>query len=80
MLPLSALILTGPPGVGKTTVAASLARREERAVHLEADRFFFFIKSGFVEPWDPASDEQNRLVERAATAVAARLEGGELAL
>ena len=67
---MGVLILTGPPGVGKTTVAGLLAQRAERSVHLEADRFFFFIRSGFVEPWDPASDEQNQLVMRAAAGAA----------
>lgn len=75
MSPAPVLILTGPPGVGKTTVAAILARRAERAVHLEADRFFFFIRSGFIEPWDPASDEQNRLVMKTAAAAAASYAG-----
>jgi predicted kinase len=65
------LILTGPPGVGKTTVAGILARRAERAVHLESDRFFSFIRGGFVDPWDPESAEQNRLVMRTAAAAAA---------
>jgi predicted kinase len=65
------LIITGPPGVGKTTVAGILASRAERAVHLEADRFFFFIRSGFIKPWDPASDEQNQLVMKTAAAAAA---------
>jgi predicted kinase len=65
------LILTGPPGVGKTTVAGILARQAERAVHLEADRFFFFISSGFIEPWDPESHEQNQLVMKTAAAAAA---------
>ncbi|HEU4737551.1 MAG TPA: AAA family ATPase [Solirubrobacterales bacterium] len=72
---LGVLILTGPPGVGKTTVAGRLAQREQRAVHLEADRFFFFIKSGFIEPWDPASAEQNQMVMRTAAEAAARYAG-----
>jgi len=71
MSDLPVLILSGPPGVGKTTVAGILAQRAERAVHLEADRFFFFIRSGFVEPWDPASDGQNRLVMRTVAGAAA---------
>ncbi|HEU4462217.1 MAG TPA: AAA family ATPase [Solirubrobacterales bacterium] len=68
---MGALILTGPPGVGKTTVAGLLAQREQRSVHLEADRFFFFIKGGFVEPWDPASAEQNQMVMKTAAEAAA---------
>jgi predicted kinase len=68
---MGALILTGPPGVGKTTVAGILTHRAERAVHLETDRFFSFIRSGFIEPWDPESDEQNQLVMRTAATAAA---------
>jgi len=66
------LILSGPPGVGKTTVAGILAARSERAVHLEADRFFYFIRNGLIDPWLPGSDEQNRLVLGAAAEAAAR--------
>ncbi|HEY5710101.1 MAG TPA: AAA family ATPase [Solirubrobacterales bacterium] len=56
------LVLTGPPGVGKTTVAGILASRSSRAVHLESDVFFRFVRSGYVEPWKPESHEQNSVV------------------
>lgn len=56
------LILTGPPGVGKTTTAKILGGRSGPAVHLEADLFFRFIISGYVEPWKRESQDQNALV------------------
>ena len=65
------LILTGPPGAGKTTTAAILAERRDPAVPLEADAFFRFIRSGYVEPWRPESHDQNRLVMGIVADVAA---------
>jgi tRNA uridine 5-carbamoylmethylation protein Kti12 len=56
------LILTGAPGAGKTTAARALCARFDRAAHLQADVFFDFIQSGHVEPWKPASHEQNTMV------------------
>jgi len=58
------LIVTGPPGVGKTTAAEILANRSPRGVHLESDVFFRFVRAGYVEPWKPESHEQNRTVMR----------------
>lgn len=58
------LIVTGPPGVGKTTAAQILAKRSARGVHLESDVFFRFVRAGYVEPWKPESHEQNRTVMR----------------
>ena len=66
------LILSGPPGSGKTTVASLLAARRERAVHLESDAFFHFIASGYVEPWRPESHEQNQAVMAAIGEAATR--------
>jgi len=64
------LILTGPPGAGKSTTARALAAQFERAVHLEADLFFSFVRAGFVEPWEPESAQQNDVVMRSVAAAA----------
>ena len=68
------LILTGPPGVGKSTAAAVLADRFDRSVHLKADEFFHFVRASFVEPWRSESQAQNEvvmeIVGRAAAAYA----------
>lgn len=65
------LIVTGPPGVGKTTSAGILAARTTPSVHLEADAFFHFIRSGYVEPWKPESRDQNEAVMRIVAQAAA---------
>lgn len=58
----SVIILTGPPGAGKSTIAAKLARRYSKAVHLHTDDFWHYIVSGAIPPYDPASDTQNQTV------------------
>ena len=66
---------------GKTTTAAILAERSPRAAHLEADRFFAFIQSGYVEPWKPESQEQNEVVMGiVARAAAGYTDGGYLTI
>ena len=66
------LILAGAPGSGKTTVARLLAKRADRAVHIESDCFFRFIVTGYVDPWRPAAHDQNTTVMRIVADVAIR--------
>jgi len=57
------LILTGPPGSGKSTTARALASSSPTpAVHLHADDFWRFIKSGAIPPFLPAAHGQNAVV------------------
>lgn len=75
------LILTGPPGVGKTTTARIVAERSARSVQLELDAFFGFIRAGHVEPWKRESRRQNEVVMGiAAEAAAAYAEAGYFTL
>ena len=63
--------MSGPPGAGKSTIAAALASQAELGVHLESDWFFRWIRSGFVPPYLPASRAQNTLVMDLVTDAAA---------
>jgi predicted kinase len=51
--PARVIIITGPPGAGKTTTARVLAETSERAVHLESDFCFRCIRAGYIESWKP---------------------------
>lgn len=72
------LILTGPPGSGKTTTARALADEAGSSkVHLHSDDFWHFIKHGAVAPYLPEAHEQNKVVVDALAKVAqAYAEGG----
>lgn len=71
------LVVTGPPGAGKSTVASELARRRSPSALVEGDVFFAFVRGGFVPPWLPGSEQQNEVVATAAArATAAFLAGG----
>ena len=72
-----ALVVTGSPGSGKTTVGPLVADRHEPSVCLDLDRFFTTIRRGALAPWTPEAHELNRVVLQAvASAVAAFADGG----
>lgn len=69
------LILSGPPGAGKTTVALSLADRYDRVAHVQVDTLRHFITpTGFVRPHATGREQewrrQQHLAMRNAVAVA----------
>ncbi|MCP5029109.1 MAG: ATP-binding protein [Actinomycetia bacterium] len=69
---VSLLIVTGPPGSGKSTISAMLVARLSPSVLVEGDRFFGFLAEGAIEPWLPESHLQNGIVTEAAAAATGR--------
>jgi adenylate kinase family enzyme len=77
LLVSSLLVITGPPGAGKSTVAALVVARLEPSVLVEGDAFFAFVdERSFVSPWLPESQRQNEVVIDAAAAAAGRFATG----
>lgn len=68
----SLLVVTGPPGAGKSTVSSLLVRRFEHSVLVEGDRFFAFLAAGRIEPWLADAHAQNEAVTEAAAVATGR--------
>ncbi len=65
------LILTGPHGTGKSSVAEALAERYDRVAHIPVDTLRHFITpTGYVAPGKPGFDRQHALAVRNACAMA----------
>jgi cytidylate kinase len=67
------VVITGPPGSGKSTVSEELALLLSPSALVQGDEFFGFLRAGAVDPWLEGAAEQNRAVIEAAAACVGRL-------
>lgn len=66
--PAAALIVTGPSGVGKSTVSRLVATALDKSAHVRIDDFTSFVVNGFIEQWLSESAHQNDVIGRAVAA------------
>lgn len=67
------LLLAGPPGSGKTTVAPLVARAFAASAAVQSDWLWTTVVNGALDPWEPGAEPQNRAMRRASFSAAARL-------
>ena len=48
-------IITGPSGVGKSTISRGIAERLNKSVLLEGDNFYHQVVGGYVQAWKPGN-------------------------
>jgi cytidylate kinase len=70
------IVVTGPAGAGKSSVAQVLVDRFEPSVLVEGDEFFRFLRRGAIAPWLREANAQNEVVTQAAAAAAGRYAAG----
>ena len=64
------IVVTGPPGAGKSSVSEELAKRWKPSALVPGDAFFGMIKQGCILPWLPQARSQNTVMIEAAAAAA----------
>ena len=67
------VVVTGPPGAGKSATADSLADLLDPSALVPGDDFFAFLRNGAIAPWLEAAHAQNTSVLQAAAAAVGRL-------
>jgi cytidylate kinase len=69
------IVVAGPPGAGKSTVAEHLADLLDLSALVRGDDFFGFVRNGAISPWREDAHAQNTAVIEAAAAATGRLGG-----
>jgi cytidylate kinase len=64
------VVVTGPPGAGKSSVSEQLANGFTPSALVAGDVFFAMMKQGYILPWLPAARRQNSVIIEAAAAAA----------
>ena len=67
------IVVTGPPGAGKSAVARQLSKWFDASALVLGDAFFGFLDSGAIDPWREEAHQQNTAVIEAAAAASGRL-------
>ena len=70
------IIVTGPPGAGKTTIARALAATYPLSANLHTDDFFRYVASGGIPPYLREAESQVRTVMTAIVRAAFTYAGG----
>jgi len=69
------IILSGPPGAGKSTIGKLLAKKFSRSVNFSIDTLRDFVVSGYVVPWEDTEEGgQHTLATKSALAIIALYE------
>jgi hypothetical protein len=70
------LLISGPPGAGKSTVGELVVDAFEPGMLVEGDVFFQMLRRGAITPWLPESAEQNEVITAATAAAIGELARG----
>jgi predicted ATPase len=74
------LVLTGPPGAGKSTIALAFVDQLALGVLVDGDAFLQSVRGGWIAPWEPASHRQNETVVTATARAADAYAAGDYAV